>query len=577
MEKVNTTASRRNEGYEEREPPLPDVPADVAEDNEDLEAGQGARGQSVDSSKTEVGNGNGNINGKDVEIVDWDGPYDKENPFNWSRKYKWLVTLTTCFISILTGLPAGAYSAGNNAMHREFHVSNSPFPYLGFATTSWNMGAALFPLLFVPLTENTGRMPGYWASYCLFLMWLIPSATAPNFATLVVTRFFGGGASSVAINLVGGSITDIWKGARDRSLPMSIFGMTSVIGIALGPFVGGAINSGLNWRWIYWVQLIVGAGFLPLFLIILRETRGDVILMRKAKKLRKQGRPNAYAKAELNKASILKELQISFTRPTKMLITEFVVISFTIWVSFAWGILFLFQSSIVQVYQGLYGWTMFPTTIVQLALSAGAIVATIVNPIQDWLYLRSAPRNKETPGRPIPEARLYFAVPGSIIFTGGLFWYGWSSYPDLPWIVPALGIGCVGFGIYEIYMAVVNYLSDAYEKYTASALSAASLGRNTFGAFLPLASPQLYSNLGYHWASSLLGFIGAILSLAPIILLIKGPEIRQRSPFMSESTYDEVEAESRRNSYASRKSMPSRQNSGVLPWSRSQVNLHGHA
>ena len=82
------------------------------------------------------------------------------------------------------------------------------------------MGAAVFPLIFVPLTENAGRMPGYWGSYILFLIWLIPSATAPNFATLVVTRFFGGGASSVSINLVGGSITDIWKGEKDRSIPM---------------------------------------------------------------------------------------------------------------------------------------------------------------------------------------------------------------------------------------------------------------------------------------------------------------------------------------------------------------------
>jgi len=35
---------------------------------------------------------------------------------------------------------------------------------------------------------------------------------------------------------------------------MSIFGMTSVIGIALGPFVGGAAQTHLNWRWIYWVS-----------------------------------------------------------------------------------------------------------------------------------------------------------------------------------------------------------------------------------------------------------------------------------------------------------------------------------
>jgi hypothetical protein len=31
---------------------------------------------------------------------------------------------------------------------------------------------------------------------------------------MITTRFFGGGASSVAINLVGGSIADIWKGPK---------------------------------------------------------------------------------------------------------------------------------------------------------------------------------------------------------------------------------------------------------------------------------------------------------------------------------------------------------------------------
>jgi MFS family permease len=88
-------------------------------------------------------------------------------------------------------------------------------------------------------------------------LFLFGSAFADNFATLVVTRFFGGGASSVSINIVGGSISDVWKGDKARSLPMSIFGFTSVAGIALGPFVGSAIvqigypSTGLQspWRW----------------------------------------------------------------------------------------------------------------------------------------------------------------------------------------------------------------------------------------------------------------------------------------------------------------------------------------
>lgn len=165
--------------------------------------------------------------------------------------------MTVCFISILTGLPAGSYGAGNDWMVSRFNVQNEPFPNLYWATCSWNVGAALFPLVFVPLTENTGRMPGYFFAYIAFELFLSGSAFADNFATLVVTRFFGGGASSVSINIVGGSISDVWKGDKARSIPMSLFGFTSVAGIALGPFIGSAIvqihkpSQGLEspWRW----------------------------------------------------------------------------------------------------------------------------------------------------------------------------------------------------------------------------------------------------------------------------------------------------------------------------------------
>ncbi|KAF2684311.1 MFS multidrug transporter-like protein [Lentithecium fluviatile CBS 122367] len=495
------------------------------------------------------------IDGKEVEVISWDGPNDPDNPFNWSLKYKWFLTVTVCFISILTGLPAGSCGAGNELMAERFHVQNEPFPNLYWATCSWNVGAALFPLVFVPLTENTGRMPGYFVAYIVFELFLFGSAFADNYATLVVTRFFGGGASSVSINIVGGSISDVWKGDKARSLPMSLFGFTSVTGIALGPFVGSAIMQipkpaiGLDspWRWIYYIQIIYNAALIPVFYLILKETRGDVILKASAKKLRKQtGRP-IYAESELEKQSIPTLLKISFMRPTKMLLTEPVVIFFTLWISFAWGILFLFFSSVVQTFSTNYNFDTFQTGLIQLAITVGALIGTFINPLQDWLYLRTALKNNERPGKPIPEARLYNSIPGSILFTGGLFMYGWSSIPDVHWIVPTIGVCIVGVGIYSIYMGVVNYLTDAYEKYAASALSAASLGRNAFGAFLPLASFQLFDTLGFGWAGSLLGFIGAILSVVPIVLVIKGRDIRAKSPFMLDSTFDEDEADKRRN------------------------------
>ncbi|KAK2799576.1 hypothetical protein FQN50_008414 [Emmonsiellopsis sp. PD_5] len=373
-----------------------------------------------------------------------------------------------------------------------------------------------------------------------------PENPYANFATLVVTRFFGGGASSVSINIVGGSISDVWRGAKARSLPMSLFGFTSVIGIALGPFIGSAIQTIHKkdpWRWIWYIQIIYNAGLIPIFYLILRETRSDIILKRRAQKIRKQTGKPVYAQSEVVASSIWKLLQISFERPARMLLTEPVVIFFTLWISFAWGILFLFFSSVVQTFSANYGFDTFQTGLIQLAISVGALIGTVVNPLQDWLYIRSARYNKQRPGKPLPEARLYTSLLGSLIFTGGLFWYGWSSKARNHWIVPTCGVAATGLGIYSIYMAVVNYLTDAYEKYAASALSAASLGRNTFGAFLPLASFTMFQNLGFGWAGSLLGFIGLILSVVPWLLVFYGPEIRKRSPFMKESTFSREDSD----------------------------------
>lgn len=487
-------------------------------------------------------------------IHSWYGPDDPENPFNWSPTYKWVLTVTICFVSILTGLPAGSYGAGSSYYASQFNIQETPFDNSIWATVSWNLGAALWPLIFVPLTESQGRMPGYFGAYIVFVAFLFGSAFAQNYATLVVTRFFGGGASSVSINIVGGSIADVWKGDKARSLPMSLFGFTSVAGIALGPFVGSVIvqiHKSFPWRWIYYIQIIYNAALIPVFWFILRETRGDVILARRAKKLRKE-MPDTpvYAESELNRPSVLSLIKHSFYRPAKMLTTEPVVIFFTLWVSFAWGILFLFFSSVVQTFQSAYNFNTLQTGLVQLAISAGALIATFINPLQDSLYQSSARRNRERPGKPIPEARLYSAVPGSVLFAAGLFWYGWSCRSNVHWIVPTCGIACVGIGIYSIYLGVVNYLTDAYEKYAASALSAASLGRNVFGAFLPLASKPLFTNLGFGWAGSLLGFIGLAMVPIPVVLLSKGEKIRASSPLMSESSYDDEEDEARKSSHA---------------------------
>ena len=91
-----------------------------------------------------------------------------------------------------------------------------------------------------------------------------------------------------------------------------------------------------------------------------------------------------------------------------------------------------------------------------------------------------------------------------------------------------------GIGFMLIFMALLNYIADAYEIFSASAMSATSCCRSVFGAILPLAARPMYQRLGIPWASSLLGFLSLGLSVMPFVFIKYGHRIRANSKFGQE-------------------------------------------
>ena len=120
-----------------------------------------------------------------------------------------------------------------------------------------------------------------------------------------------------------------------------------------------------------------------------------------------------------------------------------------------------------------------------------------------------------------------------------------------------------GMGFILIFMALLNYLTDAYEIFAASAMAASSCCRSLAGAVLPFAATPMYDNLGVAWASSLLAFLSLGMCIIPFVFLWKGDVIRERSTFcrylkerkakeLEELELEKVERE-RRNGVGSRK------------------------
>lgn len=220
---------------------------------------------------------------------------------------------------------------------------------LGITLFTLTFGAA--PLILAPISEAYGRTYIYIVSALVFTLFFIPQALAQNIETMLVARFISGIAGSSAVSLVGGTLADVWPN-EERGLPMALFAWSAFGSTGLGPVVFGYVEQIHDFRMINWVMFAVSGAFTLALALLLKETRGSVLLSRKAARLRKETGDNRYqCKADLLRSSFTVMMKTSLGRPIRMLCTEPVLISFTLWISFVWGVLYIFLVAIPLVFR----------------------------------------------------------------------------------------------------------------------------------------------------------------------------------------------------------------------------------
>ena len=123
-------------------------------------------------------------------------------------------------------------------------------------------------------------------------------------------------------------------------------------------------------------------------------------------------------------------------------------------------------------------------------------------------------------------------VPGACLVPIGLFIYGWTSFYHTHWIGPNIGAAIFSAGVIIGFQCTQTYLVDAYTRFAASAVAAATVLRSLAGFGFPLFAPYMYNALGLGWGNSMLGFIAVGLGIpAPFLLWRYGDRLRARSTY----------------------------------------------
>lgn len=132
----------------------------------------------------------------------------------------------------------------------------------------------------------------------------------------------------------------------------------------------------------------------------------------------------------------------------------------------------------------------------------GLVLGNCLTPFFTKYYERAVAKAKAR-GEPVaPEARLVGCSVGACLLPIGLFWFAWTSTPNIHWIVPVLASIPFGTGFLLIFTGMQLYLIDAYALYAASALASNAVLRAVSGAAFPLFTSAMYNKLGLHWAGT---------------------------------------------------------------------------
>lgn len=242
---------------------------------------------------------------------------------------------------------AGSYASAAGPLSAKFDCSDVA---VLAGITMFTVGFAFFPMITAPVSEVYGRRWLFIGTYVLFEITTIGCALVTNLAGMLLLRFFVGTGASSFSTMVGGLLADCFESSM-RGFPLALFSTGTFIGTALGPLASDFIVPRWGYAWLFWMQAILNGAGLIAVAILLPETRMSVLLRREAQRRNALStEQEEFGESDESQKPLAQLIRTSLLRPFHFLATESIVFWFSLWITFAWSILYLFFVSIPFVF-----------------------------------------------------------------------------------------------------------------------------------------------------------------------------------------------------------------------------------
>ncbi|KAJ5261348.1 MFS general substrate transporter [Penicillium angulare] len=468
-------------------------------------------------------------------VVDWEGGDDALCPRNFSLLNRMTATLLVSVLSFSVGAASSITSAVLSQSSADLNVSEVAG---SLVTGMYLFGFATGSLFSGPLSEIFGRNMVYLGSLVVFMLFVMASALAPNYAAELIFRFLSGVFGSPPLTCAGGTIADLWN-PLEKTFAFPFYAIFSFSGPILAPVISSYMGqSSLGWRWANWIILIMSGVVMVIVILLQPETYSPLLLKWKAKHFRNiTGDSRFVSEMDISHAEVggftriydalKREFLLTFQEPIVLLISLYMTVIYIIIFTFFDGYDYIF-GEVHELSQGL-------TNIIWVAMFVGMMVAACLVPlIYRWTkvelnQLKAEATQKGSHTR--PENRLWFAMLGAPAIPIGLFWMGWTDFAHISIWSPIVASTFVGYGTILVFISSYMYVIDVYDIYAASALSFMTVSRYYVAGGMTVAGIPFYRNMGVHYTLTILACISSVMTLLPYIFYRYGPKIRSRSKY----------------------------------------------
>ena len=139
--------------------------------------------------------------------------------------------------------------------------------------TSYIVGTALMTPLSGWLALKLGRKPLFLISIVGFIGVSMLCGAATSLPEMVLFRFLQGVAGAAMMPLSQAAILDMWPPGAIPQV-MAIWSAVTMVAPIMGPTLGGFLTENLSWRWVFYINLPVGALSFIMTYLALEKDRG---------------------------------------------------------------------------------------------------------------------------------------------------------------------------------------------------------------------------------------------------------------------------------------------------------------